>query len=88
MDEMQDYEVDDILECLPFLDRPDWERTRMEMYTNVQINSKKKLEPTDIVTFPWDEGFSSGDTSISDSDIDRLTNKASALSKIVKKNGK
>lgn len=87
MDDLQDYEVNDILECLPFLDVPDWERTRLEMYTNVQINSKKKLEPTDILQFPWESGEVS-DTSISDSDISRLTDKASALSKIIKKNGK
>lgn len=88
MDEMQDYEVNDILEYLPFLDQPDWERTRLEMYTNVQINSKKKLEPTDILQFPWDTDYSTHDTSISDTDISRLKDKASALSKFMKNNGK
>lgn len=96
MDELQDYEVNDILECLPFLDKPDWERTRLAVYTNVQINSKKKLEPTDIMTFPWENEELTGkrgasplqspkEKSISDSDISRLKARASALSKIIKK---
>lgn len=88
MDELQDYEVNDILECLPFLDKPDWERTRLAVYTNVQINSKKKLEPTDIMTFPWENEELTGSKSpkeISDSDISRLKARASALSKIIKK---
>lgn len=88
MDDMQDYEVNDILEYLPFLDTPEWERARLEMYTNVQINSKKKLEPTDILSLPWDKDYISHDTSISDDDVSRLKDKASALSKIMKNNGK
>lgn len=88
MDDLQDYEVNDILEYLPFLDKQGWERTRLEMYTNVQINSKKKLEPTDILSFPWDKNYSKSDTEISNTDISRLTEKASALSKIIKNNGK
>lgn len=85
MDDLQDYEVNDILECLPFLDKPDWERTRLAVYTNVQINSKKKLEPTDIMTFPWENEELTKEKSISDSDISRLKARASALSKIIKK---
>ena len=82
MDEMADWEVNDIIECIPFLEKIDWERTRLEMYTNVQINSKKKLEPQDILCFPWDKAK---DTSISNEDVDRLKNKAETLRKIMKK---
>lgn len=87
MDDMQDYEVNDILEYLPYLDRQDWERTRIQTYATVQVNSRKKLEPSDILSFPWDTNYTESTTEMKDSDISRLSSRAEALSKIIKKNG-
>lgn len=52
-----------------------WEQTRLLAYITAQINSTKKLKPTDIISFSWDEE-STGDTAISNEDIERLKNKA------------
>ena len=87
MDDMQDYEVNDVLECLTFLDRPSWEMARLQTYATVQVNSRKKLEPSDILSFPWDSDYTKKEKDITEKDISRLTGKAEALSKIIKKNG-
>lgn len=82
MDEMQDYEVNDILECLPYLERNDWERTRFLAYANCQINTKKKLKPNDILSFPWEK--ENKETEISNDDIKRLRKKAAEIKQIKK----
>jgi len=37
------------------LERVAWERTRMAALTSLQPWSKKRLEATDVMKFPWDE---------------------------------
>ena len=34
--------------------REDWERMRYIMYSIVQVNSKKRLSPEDVMKFGWD----------------------------------
>lgn len=58
------------------MERGNWERTRLQIYSGVQMNTKKRLEPKDIVTFPWDE---QKDTSITNEDIERLKKRAEQL---------
>ena len=55
LDKMQLYEIPAILERLQFNHRDSWEQTRMIMYVIAQSNSKKKLSPSDIMRFPWEE---------------------------------
>lgn len=88
MDEMEDWEVNDIIENLPYLDRNDWERSRLQVYSNVQMNTKKKLKPNDILEFPWDN--KEENTSISNEDIDRLKRKSEMIRQqiITETNGK
>lgn len=77
LEKMQPWEVDAIMENANFIDSPEWDRTRLEMYSNMSIWSKKKLKITDILSFPWDNDSGGGtDTTISDNDIERLRNKA------------
>ena len=78
---MQPYEVNMILEYIGNVDKTSWEQTRMQMYITGQVNSTKKLKPVDIMKFPWDNIKQDIDTSISNSDINRLTNKAKELEK-------
>ena len=35
-------------------EREEWERTRFEAYIIAQTQSTKKLKPTDIIKFQWD----------------------------------
>jgi hypothetical protein len=60
---------------IPYLERNQWEQTRVLAYILAQVNSKKKLSPSDIVSFKWDDNNGIEEehiTSISDSDIERL----------------
>lgn len=47
-----------------------------------QVNSTKKLKPTDILSFTWDDKKVE-DTAISNTDIDRLKNKAKQTLKLL-----
>ena len=78
---MQEYEVNTIIENLPYLDRNLWEQHRFLVYTNIQMNSKKKLEPTDVLKFKWDSDYIEDSTSITNDDIERLRNKSQQISK-------
>lgn len=79
LNEMQPFEVEAILESADYIDSLEWDRTRLMMYSTLAPNSSKKLEISDILTFPWDKektGSESTDHSISNEDIERLRNKA------------
>jgi hypothetical protein len=76
MDYMQEYEIRTIVDNIPFLDRNNWEQTRLSMYANAQMNTKKKLTVKDIVTFPWEKEVEQHNTEISTEDIKRLREKA------------
>lgn len=81
---MQSYEVNTIIENLPYLDRNSWEQHRFQVYSNIQMNSKKKLSPTDIMNFAWDN---KEETSITSTEIERLRNKSKEISNTIIKNG-
>ena len=55
MDVMQEWEALEMLGSLDVANRIDWERTRLQLYATAQANSKKKLKPTDIMKFAWEE---------------------------------
>ena len=82
---MQDYEVNTIIENLPYLDRTSWEQNRFQVYSTVQMNSKKKLTPSDIMKFAWESKEDL--TSITSNDIERLKDKAKEISNTFIKHG-
>lgn len=82
---MQDYEVNTIIENIPYLDRASWEQNRFSIYSNVQMNSKKQIKPTDIIKFAWDETAET--TSITNEDIERLRNKSQLIYNSIVTNG-
>ena len=86
MDEMQDYEVSYIVESLEYADRNAWEMTRLLMYQNIQINSKKTINIKDIIKFKWDLDQDEQSQEISNNDIERLKQRANAISKQIQKN--
>ena len=87
MDEMEEYELYDIIENLKYLDKNEWERTRLSIYSNVQMNTKKKLQPKDILTFPWESEPKEVNKEISKEDIERLKEKSKLISEKIN-NGK
>lgn len=86
MDEMEEYEIKDAVENLSYYEKNDWERTRLNIYSSVQMNTKKKLKPEDVLKFPWEVEPKVKDTNISNEDIERLREKSKIISQTL--NGK
>lgn len=70
------YEIEPLINSLYKRNKDSWEQTRMTAYITAQCNSSKKLKPTDIMQFIWDDEETAGDTSISNEDVKRLKEKA------------
>ena len=82
LDKKQWYEVDSCLNGLECKNKNGWEQTRFLSYITAQVNSSKKLKPTDILSFKWDKPEDTG-TSITSEDIQRLKDKASKTLKLL-----
>lgn len=86
MDSLQEYEIEPIVQNIPFIEKGDWERTRFLAYCNIQKSSSKKLKPTDLISFPWEKEESSTDQINSNSEpltkenIQRLKEQAKIIS--------
>lgn len=55
MDEMPMYEADLLLENAYIVDQSAAERMRMMCWMTAQVNSTKKLEPEDLISFSWEK---------------------------------
>lgn len=82
---MEEWEVYNFYDSLKYANRPEWEQTRLIMYILAQVNSKKKLEITEILSFPWDRAEDIHDTEMTNEQRDRLKEKAKAMEKILQK---
>lgn len=71
---MEWYEIEACLDGMEDKYKISWEQTRMICYMVAQVNSRKKLKPSDVMSFKWDETTTS--TAISNEDITRLKEKA------------
>lgn len=69
------YELEPLISNIHKKNKESWEQTRLLAYITAQVNSTKKLQPTDIISFSWDED-STGETTISNEDVQRLKEKA------------
>ncbi len=74
LDRCTDWELNDMVDNIPYLDRNLWESTRLIAYVMAQVNSRKKLTFQDICTFKWDDSTKPEEkqVDISDDDINRL----------------
>lgn len=84
MERMEEWEVYNFYDALQYCNRPEWEQTRLIMYILAQVNSKKHLEMTDILSFPWDDNYEEKNTEMTNEERDRLKEKAKAFEKILK----
>lgn len=78
LDHMQLYEAKALLKYSDYSSRDSWEQSRLVAYIIAQVNSTKKMRPTDIMKFKWDNEFDEEHTGISNDEIERLRNKAKA----------
>lgn len=73
---MQMYEIEALIPNLYKKNKESWEQARLIAYVMAQVNSTKSLKPSDIISFSWDKEEIEGITTISDTDIQRLKDKA------------
>ena len=85
---MEEWEVYNFYDSLKYCNRSEWEQTRLIMYILAQVNSKKKLEITEILSFPWDENYEEKNIEMSNEDRDKLRAKAAMFEKLLQQNKK
>lgn len=81
LDRMQPYELTNIIEALPYIDRNQWEQTRLKIFSTASMFSKSNLTVTDIMRFKWDEENDEPKQDITQTDIDRLKQQAKLFEK-------
>lgn len=81
LDRMKWYEVEACIKGLENKNKASWEQCRFISYMIAQVNSTKKLNPTDILSFNWDKEEENKNTMITNEDIERLKNKANQIIK-------
>ena len=66
---------------LEYTNKQDWEQTRLKCYITAQSQSTKKLQPSDILKFSWDEATNkeNKNTTITKEDVERLKRKAEKI---------
>lgn len=52
---MQFYEIECLIENMWMKDKTSWEQTRTVSYITAQCQSTKKIDPQEMMTFPWDK---------------------------------
>lgn len=52
---MEMYELETLMDNLYLVDKSQWEQTRTIAYMIAQVNSKRKLSPSKVMSFPWEE---------------------------------
>lgn len=72
------YEIEPLVSNIHKRNKESWEQTRFISYIIAQVNSTKKLKPTDILSFNWDEmkDDQQSETVITNDEIKRLKEKA------------
>lgn len=74
MDKMEEWELYEFFDVLNYAESASWERLRVLL--SAFADKKKVHKLTDIVKFPWDEEYNDKDVEISNSDVQRLKDKA------------
>ena len=87
MDKLQPWEVDTLIEAIPYADRPTWEQTRLKIFSTAAMFSKSQLTVKDIMRFAWDVE-ETPDIEVTQSDIERLRQQAKIIETTVLKNGR
>lgn len=78
LDEIDWYEINSLMKYRYYAVKEQWEQARLITYMTAQVNSKKHLKLTDIITFPWEKDESEENTKVTDDDVKRLKAMADA----------
>lgn len=90
LDKMKPYELSIICDSLHLRTKDSWEQARMVAYMTAQVNSKKKLKPTDIIEFAWETKHTNQKASnkpITQEDVERIKAMALEREKLYKEKG-
>ena len=74
MDKMEFFEIRALMKHQHYAHKDSWEQARMVAYIIAQVNSKKKLKPTDVMEFDWDR--ERDNTAVSNEEIALLRDEA------------
>lgn len=55
LDRIQTYEVEALIENMWMKSKESWEQARLQAYLTAQVNSTKKIDMTEFMTFPWEK---------------------------------
>lgn len=78
MDEMKEYEINNIVENIKYTDKNKWESARLIAYVIAKANFKNIKKAQDFLPLPWDESETTNtkkkakNTNITQAEIDRL----------------
>ena len=86
MYELEDWEVNTLIECIPYVNRNEWEMCRQQIYITAQVNSKKRLKPKDIMEFAWEKPVKVKHETPTNEEISKARNMAKSFEEIVANN--
>ena len=55
LDRIQTYEVEALIENMWMKSKESWEQARLQAYLTAQVNSTKRIDMTEFMTFPWEK---------------------------------
>ena len=55
LDRMKFYEIEALIENLWMKNKESWEQTRVQAYISAQCQSTKKIDPQEMMSFPWEK---------------------------------
>ena len=91
LDKMKPYELSIICNSLHLRTKENWEQARMMAYVTAQVNSKKRLKPTDIIKFAWEKQKETANTKpvkpLTISDVEQIKAMALQREKELKEKG-
>lgn len=81
LDKMEMYEAGALLRYQHYTNSEDWEQARLIAYMTAQVNSKNRLEVTDIIEFPWEKERKSEDNRMTKEQLQHLREEAQNIIK-------
>lgn len=72
LDEMEWIEVNALFKYRHYSHKDAWEQARLITYMVAQVNSRKTLKLSDILTFPWEDDADEKEQKVSAEDVKRL----------------
>lgn len=73
LDEIEWYEINSLFKYRYYSYKESWEQARLITYMTAQCNSRRHLQLTDIIKFPWEDDVQDEEqTKVTDEDVKRL----------------